>query len=77
MTQTTMPEVTNEPLYPDVVVKLTGEDGNVFNLMAIVRRALRKDMHLQEELDEFIAEVQSSDSYDAALRVMMRWVTVV
>ena len=54
-----------------ISVQLSGENGNVFNLIAICRKAMRKAGHTREEIDEFTARVQASKSYDAALVVMM------
>lgn len=71
------------PRYPEVVVQLSGVDGNAFNLMGIVRRALR--LHLKEEgrtpevikatCEAFVTEAMGGD-YDNLLRVCMAWVTV-
>ena len=61
--------------HPDISVQLTGQDGNVFNLMGIVARALRSN-GFWGEVDDFISEVTSSKSYHEALAVMMQWVDV-
>ena len=61
--------------HPDIAVQLTGQDGNVFNLMGIVIRALRSN-GFGGEVDDFISEVTSSKSYHEALAVMMSWVDV-
>lgn len=61
--------------HPDISVQLTGQDGNVFNLMGIVIRALRNNGS-GDEVDDFISEVTSSKSYHEALAVMMQWVDV-
>lgn len=59
-----------------IEVKLIGEDGNVFNLMGIVSRAMRRNGISKDEIEQFQNEVTSSESYDEALQVMMRWVDV-
>lgn len=62
--------------YPHVRVQLTGTDGNVYFLVARVRRALRQagvDDVMQTAFED---EVFASDSYDAALCVIMHWVSV-
>ncbi|WP_270364122.1 hypothetical protein [Bacillus paranthracis] len=59
-----------------IEVKLIGEDGNVFNLMGIVSKAMRRNGISKDEIEQFQNEVTSSDSYDEALQVMMRWVDV-
>ena len=61
--------------HPDISVQLTGQDGNVFNLMGIVSRALRTN-GFGDEVDDFVSEVTSSKSYHEALAVMMQWVDV-
>ena len=61
--------------HPEITVQLVGQDGNVFNLMGIVANALRKN-GFGEEVQEFITEVTSSQSYHEVLAIMMRWVDV-
>ena len=61
--------------HPDISVQLVGQDGNVFNLMGIVSRALREN-GFGDEVDDFVSEVTSSKSYHEALAVMMQWVDV-
>ena len=61
--------------YPDIHVQLSGQDGNAFNLMGIVNRALRKADVPQKEIDQFQAEATAGD-YDALLRTCMKWVDV-
>lgn len=58
-----------------VVVKLVGEDGNAFAIIARVRRALRRAGY-QAESEEFTREATSSHSYDEVLRVVLRYVEV-
>ncbi len=60
--------------HPDVVVQLTGEDGNAFAILGTVRRALRQAGH-GDDVDEFFAEATSGD-YQHLLWTCMRWVTV-
>ena len=61
--------------HPGISVQLSGQDGNVFNLMGIVIRALREN-GFGDEVDDFVSEVTSSKSYHEALAVMMQWVDV-
>lgn len=61
--------------HPAISVRLTGQDGNIFNLMGIVVRALRTN-GFGDEVDDFVSEVTSSKSYHEALAVMMQWVNV-
>ena len=56
-------------------VTFVGEDGNIFNLLGIARRALR-DAGQIEKVKEMSDRVMSSDSYNAALIVMMEYVEV-
>ena len=56
--------------------KVLGQDGNVFNILAICSRALRNaDLH--QESDHMQQEVFASGSYDEALAIMMRYVEFV
>jgi hypothetical protein len=63
--------------YPEVKVRLSGQDGNVFNLIGACRRAARKAGVSVQEIEDFSTEVRKSGSYDEALRVMMAWFNVV
>lgn len=61
--------------YPDVEVKLIGEDGNAFAIMGRVQRALKQHGVAKEEINEYLRESQSGD-YDHLLVTATRWVTV-
>ena len=63
-----------EPKYPDVYVKLVGEDGNAFAILGRVRESLRRAGH-KEAVDEFTKEA-TSDDYDNLLRTVMKYVNV-
>ena len=65
----------SEIKYPDVKVKLVGNDGNAFAIMGAVQKALRKAGVPQSELDEYFKESTSGD-YDHLLQTAMRWVSV-
>lgn len=58
------------------VVKLIGENGNIFNLMAIASRSLRAAGQ-KDKATEMSNRVMSSSSYDEALCVIMDYVEVV
>ncbi len=62
------------------ICKLVGEDGNVFNLIAIVRQTLKKH-HLYQQLNDFdeaLSQMQrSGGSYDDVLALFMEYVEVV
>ncbi|AYB70629.1 hypothetical protein SEA_SERENDIPITOUS_88 [Mycobacterium phage Serendipitous] len=67
---------TTGPRFPDVHVQLTGNDGNVFLIIGRVQRALLTGGATREQAAEFVNEMTDSDSYDAALATVMRWVSV-
>lgn len=71
-----VPDLTGPIRYPEVRAALVGQDGNVFNLIGIVSRALKRAGVSADERDAFPREVMAAENYDAALQVMMRWVTV-
>ena len=55
---------------------MVGENGNVFNLMGIARRALR-DIDRIDLADEMIQKItHTAKSYDEALRIMMEYVDI-
>ena len=64
-----------EPKYPNIKVKLVGNNGNAFYIMGQVRDALRKNKVSKEEIDRFFEEASSGD-YDHLLQTCMDWVTV-
>lgn len=56
--------------------KLIGEDGNIFNLLAITRRTLLiNDMY--NESIEVVRRVTSSNSYDEALLIIGEYVEII
>ena len=57
------------------VAVFSDQNGNVFNLIGIARRAL-KEAGYREEAEEMTAKVQKSRSYDEALAVMNEYVDV-
>lgn len=61
--------------YPDIEVKLVGEDGNAFAIMGRVMRALKDAGVSKEEIDQYYAESTSGD-YDNLLATAVRWVSV-
>jgi hypothetical protein len=70
------PEVpTREPLFPHVVVKLTGSDGNAFAIMVAVKKAMKRASVDKSNIDAFLEEAQSGD-YDHLLQTAMKTVTV-
>lgn len=58
--------------HPDVVVQLTGHDGNAFAILGTVSRALKT---AGIDPAEYQAEATAGD-YDHLLQTTMAWVTV-
>ena len=56
-------------------VNLIGEDGNIFNLLGIAARALRRAGYKDESM-EMQEKVYASSSYDEALCIIMDYVDV-
>ena len=56
-------------------IKLTGQNGNAYNIMGIARKAARKDGWTPEELEEYMTEATSGD-YDNLLQVTMKYFDV-
>lgn len=55
--------------------KLIGENGNVFNLGGLVKRALQK-AGMKDKADEFGKKMINCHSYEEALCLMMDYVDV-
>ena len=62
-----------EPKYPNIMVELTGRDGNAFFILARTKKAMRRAKVSQEEIDLYTKEATSGD-YDNLLETTMRWV---
>lgn len=67
--------MSSEPKYPDVIVKLTGTDGNAFSLIGKVQGALRKAGASSGERAAFVEEATSGD-YNHVIQTCMAWVAV-
>ena len=61
--------------YPNVTVKLVGEDGNAFAILGRVIGAMNRAGVPKHERGRFTAEATSGD-YDSLLRTVMEWVNV-
>lgn len=61
------------PKYPNVNVRLVGEDGNAYSILARVSQALRRAGVSDDEVAAYHAEA-TSDTYDHLLGVTMEWV---
>ncbi|MCK9597643.1 MAG: hypothetical protein M0R06_01305 [Sphaerochaeta sp.] len=64
-----------EPKYPNVKVKLSGEDGNAFAILGRVTGAMKRAGIDKAERDLFMEEAMAGD-YDNLLQVCMKWVEV-
>lgn len=59
-----------------IKVNLIGEDGNIFNLVGIISREMRRN-GLEELASEMRNRVFNSESYDNALQIIMEYVDIV
>lgn len=66
---------TTDVKYPNISVKLVGEDGNAYAILGAVRRGLKRGGVAQDEIDQFMAEATSGD-YNHLLQTAMTWVDV-
>ena len=66
----------NEPKYPQVTVKLVGQDGNAFAIMSRVRKAIA-DAVSYEAANDYIEEATNAASYDDFLALTMRTVNTI
>lgn len=62
--------------YPDIVVRLTGIDGNAFSVMGAVAREMKRAGLSDQEIADWRAEAMSGD-YDHLLQSAMKTVNVV
>ena len=61
--------------FPEIIVNLTGGDGNAFAILGKVQEAMKLHNIDKEIRGEFAEEAISGD-YDHLLRTAMRWVTI-
>ncbi len=61
--------------FPEVEVKLSGQDGNAFAIIGRVQAAMRRAKISAEDIREFRKEAMSGD-YDYLLQTVMNTVTV-
>lgn len=72
----------DQPLYPNITVKLVGTDGNAYALMGKVVASLRRELQgtmEQSEINQTIKDFQTeamSGDYDNLLRTCMKFVDV-
>ena len=58
------------PTFPQIEVRLSGEDGNVFAIIGRVTQALRQAGY-PDDAAQFAAEAMDCGSYDEVLRLVM------
>lgn len=63
------------PIYPNITVQFTGADGNAYNLLGLVRKALIENDAPAGDIANFLVEATAGD-YDNLLRVCMDWVNI-
>ena len=63
------------PRYPEVVVKLTGANGNALNVVGITRRALDRHGVSDDVVESYVRQALSGN-YDKVLSTTLEWVTV-
>lgn len=63
------------PKYPEVEVRLIGEDGNAFIILSKVMRAMKRAGIPEEEIEQYHNEATSGD-YDHLLATTVKWVEV-
>ena len=59
-----------------IQVKLIGEDGNIFNLLGIVSRELKRN-NQDNKIEEMCNRVYNSNSYQEALSIIQYYVNIV
>lgn len=67
-----IPEESTKPL-----CRLVGEDGNIFNLMAIARRTLAKHGLRSQGEEMYNRIINQARSYDEALFIISQYVEIV
>lgn len=63
------------PQQGKTVVKLTGANGNAYNILGICRKAAKKDGWSEEHIDFVIQEMMAGD-YDHLLQTAMKYFDV-
>lgn len=66
-------DLTKAPYYPNVHVKVVGEDGNAFAILGRVAQAMRQAEVPEDKIKEFRAEATAGD-YAHLLCTVMQWV---
>ena len=64
-----------QPLFPEVVVRLTGIDGNVFVILGAVTLAMREASLPEEDINAFFKEA-TAKGYSHVIQTAMKTVSV-
>ena len=59
-----------------IQVKLIGEDSNIFNLIAIVRKEMRK-LGLMETAEIMCERIYECKSYEEALNIITEYIEII
>jgi len=59
--------------YPDVHVRLVGEDGSAYSIISRTRRAMERARVPAAEIEAYTTEAESGD-YDKVIQTTMKWV---
>lgn len=65
----------SEIKYPDITVRLVGQDGNAFHILGRCRAAMKKAHLSTEEINEFTKQATSGD-YHHLLATCVEWFNV-
>lgn len=63
------------PIHPEINIRMAGEDGNAFAILARVKRMMRRAGLPESEWDAFHEEA-TSGNYDNLLMTVMLWFSV-
>ena len=58
------------------VLKLTGVNGNVFNILGLAQRAAKRAGWAEEEIQSFVHKAMHSHSYDEVLQLCFQYFDV-
>lgn len=64
-----------EPLFPNIEVKLIGENSSVKNILRVCEKAMKKSGLSEREIEKFMTEAQKGD-YNHLLCTCLRWFDV-
>ena len=53
-------------------IQLSGEDGNVFNIIGLCKRAAKKAGWSTEEVSELVRQLMNAGSYDSVLQIILK-----